>query len=108
MYLSCISWAAVLALLFNTITLFYLYIYIYIYIYIYEISNFASDQKRQTKEFFRLWIENSSLSKAILFLAFQIVQNKHKGSALQTFLFFLPTNEPCQPKSVSLTNEGST
>lgn len=61
------------------------------------INNFVSDQRRETEELFRLWIESSSPSKAILFLAFHIVQNKRKRPILKTFLSFLPTNEPCQP-----------
>ena len=55
------------------------------------------DQRSQTNEFFIIWIEKSSLTKAILFLSFQIVQNKQRGAANQAFLRFLPTKESCQP-----------
>ena len=41
-------------------------------------------------------------------LSFQIVQNKHKRAAHHTFFRFLPTKESCYPKSISLTDEGST
>ena len=46
------------------------------------IHHFASDQRRQTKKLLRVWIESSSSSKAILFLAFQTIQSKCKGPAL--------------------------
>ena len=35
-----------------------------------SINNLVQDQKLQTKEFFNLWINSSSLLKAILFLSF--------------------------------------
>ena len=60
------------------------------------------DQRLQTNKYFILWIEITSLSKAILFLFFQTNQNKQRGSAIQAFLRFLPTKEPCQPRRVSL------
>ena len=73
-----------------------------------SIHPFASDQRQQTKELFKLRIESSSPSKGILFLAFQTIQNKHNGPSLHTFLCFLSTNRPCHPNKVSLTDDGST
>ena len=71
-------------------------------------NNLDSDHRKQTKSLFSLWKENTSLSNTILFLAFQTFQNKHKGLALQTFICFLPTKEPCRPNNVSLIDEEST
>ena len=68
----------------------------------------ASEQRKQTKDPFSLWMESMLSSKAILFIVFQTVQKRHKRPTLQTFLCFLPTNEPFQPKSIALTKEGST
>ena len=72
-----------------------------------SINNSDSNQRKQTKSLFNIWKENISLSNAILFLAFQTVQNKHKGLAFQTFLCFLSTKESCHPSKGSLTNEDS-
>ena len=69
-------------------------------------TRFSPRLKVTNKKKFNIWIENSSLSKAILFLSFQTIQKRHIGVALQTLLLFLPTNEPCHPKRTSLTNEG--
>ena len=71
------------------------------------IHPFAYDQRKQTKELFKLWIKSSSSSKAILFLVFQTIQNKHNGPPLHTFLRFLSTNEPCHRNRVSLTDDGN-
>ena len=68
----------------------------------------VSDQRKQTKDPFGPWMESTLSSKAILFLAFQIVQEMQKGLAFQSFLCFLPTKVPFQPKSVALTEKGST
>ena len=70
--------------------------------------NLDQDHKLQTKEYFILWIERSSSSKATPFLSFQTIQKKHKGAALQTFTRFLPTNKPCHPRRTSFTNDGRT
>ena len=35
-------------------------------------------------------------SKALLFLFFQIVENKHNEAGLQAFFLFFPTKNPCQ------------
>ena len=53
------------------------------------------DQRLQTNEFFILWIKKSSLTKVILFLSLQIVQNKQRGATNPAFLHFLPTKESC-------------
>ena len=55
---------------------------------------FASNQRQETKELFSLWIESSSPSKAILFLAFHTIQNKHNGPAFHTFLRLLVLKRP--------------
>ena len=68
------------------------------------IYKFFQDHKLQTKEDFILYIENSSLSKAILFLSNQIVQKMHKWAAIQAFLRLFPTKAPCQERRVSLTD----
>ena len=59
------------------------------------------DHRLHKKDFFNIWIDNSSLSNTIKFLSFHIVQNIHKGPACQAFLWDLPTNDPCYPRSVS-------
>ena len=53
-------------------------------------------------------MDNTLSSKAILFLTFQMDQNKHNGLACQTTLRFLPTKDPLHPKRVSFTEEGNT
>ena len=63
------------------------------------------DHRFYTKEFFNLWIDNSSLSNTIKFLFFHIVQNIHKGAACQAFLRPLSTNNPCHPRRVSFTEQ---
>ena len=47
-----------------------------------------------------LWAEVTLFSNASLFLACQIVQNRHKGAADQIFFRFFPTAIPCQAKRV--------
>ena len=37
-----------------------------------------------------------------------MIQNKHNGPALHTFIRFFSKNEPCHPNRVSLTDDGST
>ena len=71
-------------------------------------NNLVFDQRKQTKELFSLWMKSMSSSKAILFLAFQIIQKMHKGPTLYTSFLFFPTNDPSQPKSVALTEDGNT
>ena len=66
-------------------------------------TDLVHNQILQTKEFFNLCIESSSLSKAILFLSFQIAQKIRKGAVFHTFLHFLPKLRPHQPLRVSLT-----
>ena len=51
---------------------------------------------------FNLWIESSTFSKDLLFPFFQIVQKRHKDATLQTFFYFLPPKESCQPNNISL------
>ena len=72
------------------------------------INILVSDHNKYTKEPFSLWMDSTSSSKAILFLAFQIVQKMHKGPTLQTFLCFLPTKDPFQLIRISLTKEENT
>ena len=67
----------------------------------------VSDQSKLRKEFFSLWKDSTSSSKAILFLVFQTVQKMQRGPALQTILCFFPTKEPVQPNRVSLTDENT-
>ena len=74
----------------------------------YFINSFVSNQRKYTKEFLSLWIDNSSSSKATLFLGFQTVQKRHNGLALQTPFVFFPTKDPSHPKSVAFTVAGST
>ena len=71
------------------------------------VNNFVN-QRKKTKKLLSLWIDSTSSSNAILFLAFQIVQKIHKGSALQTSFLFFPTNGPSQSKSFALTMADST
>ena len=68
----------------------------------------AQDQKLQMKEFFNLYIEKVSLSKATLFLSHHTVQKRQRGAALQTFLRFLPTFVPCQARRTCRTEKGKT
>ena len=58
------------------------------------INNLVSDHSKYTKEAFNLWMDNTLSSKAILFLAFQMDQNKYNGPACHTALRFLPTRTP--------------
>ena len=67
------------------------------------INSLVQVNKLHKNKYFSLWIENSTFSKDLLFLFFQIVQKRHKGAALQIFFRFLPTKEPCQPSRISLT-----
>ena len=41
--------------------------------------------------------------KAIVFLAFQMTQNKHNSLNCHATFLFLPTKEPLHPKRVSFT-----
>ena len=63
------------------------------------------DHRLQTKEFFNLWSESSSLPNANKFLSFHTVQNIHKGVICQAFLRALPTNDPCHPRRVPSLNK---
>ena len=59
-----------------------------------SIIDLVQDQKLHTKEFFILWIESSSFSKAILFLSFQTAQKRHERgchSRLTTLLAHVDT-----------------
>ena len=66
-------------------------------------QDLVQEKRLQAKEVFNLWIDKASLSKAILFLSFHIVQNKQRGAARQIFPRFLSTKESDQPRRVSLT-----
>ena len=48
-------------------------------------------------------MDNILSSKAILFLAFQMTQNKQNGPTCHTAFLFLPTKEPLHPERVSFT-----
>ena len=71
-------------------------------------NNLAQSQRLQRKACLSPWMDCSSTSKALLFLFFQMVQNKHRGAASHTVFHLLPTKESCHPKSVSPTKEEST
>ena len=53
-------------------------------------------------------MDNTPSSKAIEFLVFQIIQNKHNGPKSHATFLFLPTKEPLQPMRVSFTKRGKT
>ena len=53
------------------------------------------DHRLHTKEFFNLWIDNSSLSNANKFLSFHTIQNIHKRATCHAFLLAVPTKDPC-------------
>ena len=72
------------------------------------IEELTQDKRLQTNEFFNLWVDKASLSKTILFLSFQTVQNKQRGAARQAFLCFLSLKETYQLNRVSLTENGRT
>ena len=74
----------------------------------YFINNLDSDQSKCAKNVCNFWMDSTPPSKAILFLAFQTDQNKHKGPTFQTALCFLPTKNPFHPKRVSLIEDGNT
>ena len=42
-------------------------------------------------------MDNTPSSKAIVFLAFQMTQNKHNGPKSHVTFLFLPIREPLQP-----------
>ena len=67
------------------------------------IHTLTQDQRLHTKKCFSLWSENTSFPKTNKFLSFQTDQNIHKGVICHTFLRFFPTNAPCHPRRVSLT-----
>ena len=50
----------------------------------------------------------TQFSKAIVFLGFQMTQNKHNGPTCHATFLFLSTKEPLQPKRVSFTEKGKT
>ena len=72
------------------------------------INNLDSNQSKYTKKAFSFCMDGTPPSKAILFIAFQTDQNKHKEPAFQVALHFLPTKDHFHPKRVSLTEEGNT
>ena len=51
------------------------------------------------------WSANWESSKALQFLFFHKVQNKHKLATLYTFFLFFPTKAPCQLIVTSLTED---
>ena len=65
-------------------------------------------KKLHKKENFNTWSESSTFSKTLLFLSFQTVQNGLRGATLHAFFLFFPTKWPCQPRSISLTEECTT
>ena len=66
-------------------------------------QDLAQEKRLQTKEFFILRIDKTSLPKTIMFLSFQTVQNKQRGAARQVFPPFWSTKEADHPERVSLT-----
>ena len=68
----------------------------------------VSAQMEYTKEDFNFWMDRIASSKTILFLIFQIVQNRHRGPTFQTFFLFLLTNDPLHLSKVCLTELGKT
>ena len=58
----------------------------------------AQDHSVKIKEFFIHWVEGTKSLKTTIFLSFQIVHNKCKGAAIQTFQGFSRwwTFPPCQ------------
>ena len=67
------------------------------------INTLTQDQRLHTKECFSFWSESTSFPKANKFLTFQTNQNIHKGAICHAFLRVFPTNAPCHPRRVSLT-----
>ena len=53
-------------------------------------------------------MDSTPSSKAILFLTFQMTQNKHNGPTCHATVLFLPTKVPLHPKRVSFTEKGKT
>ena len=72
------------------------------------INKLVSDQSELRKEVFSLWMDNTSSSKAILFLIFQTVQKMQRGPAVETVLHFFPTKKQFQPNKVSLIEDRNT
>ena len=58
-------------------------------------------QKIYMKDYFIAWFPFSIFSKVLPFPSFQMVQNKHKGAAFQTFFLSFPKKDPCQLKRAS-------
>ena len=56
------------------------------------------DHKLHTKEFFNLWIDNSSLSNANKFLFFHIVQNIYKRGYFPSLFMDFTHEGPMPPK----------
>ena len=63
-------------------------------------NRLAQLHKLEIKIILILWAEVTLFSNASLFLARQIVQNRHKGATVQIFFRFFPTAIPCQAKRV--------
>ena len=63
-------------------------------------NRLAQLQKLEIKINLILWAKVTLFSNASLFLARHIVQNKHKGAAVQIFFRFFPTAIPCLAKRV--------
>ena len=59
-------------------------------------NNIVSYQRKYTNELLSLWIDNTSSSNTILFLAFQTNQKRHSGPTLQTssLSFFFSHKRP--------------
>lgn len=72
-----------------------------------SIYTLSQTKKLLRKIFFSRWSNNSSQSKYLLFLSFQIVQ-KIQGAALQALIRLLSAKEPCHLGRVSLTNSDIT
>ena len=68
--------------------------------------NLVSHQRKYATELSNLWMGSTSSSKAILFLAFQTFQKRHKGSTLHISYLCLPIRGPFHPFNACLIEEG--
>ena len=60
------------------------------------------------KEHKIMWSISSESSKALRFLSFHNIQNRHKGATFQVFFLFFPTKAPRQLTKASLIENGIT
>ena len=72
------------------------------------ITTYSNTKKYKQLSFSTFIWTTPRCQRQSLFLFFQIVQKIHKEIVFKTFLRFLPTNESCQPRRVSLTDKDKT